>query len=85
MLGVLTVIVLVLVLPQVDLLDTAFQRGTAPMAVHAQGTGKPAFQALPGLFVFFLSVAGLAMRPFEQPLISLGPHQVQILNHSFRC
>jgi len=35
---VLSVIVLLLLLPQVDLLDTAFHGNTSPLAVHAQAT-----------------------------------------------
>lgn len=85
LLGVLAVIVLVLVLPQVDLLDTAFQRGTAPIVVHSQGTTKPAFQTLSALFVFVLSVAGVATQRAERCLPSLGIHEARILNHCFRC
>ena len=33
--------VLILVLPDVDLPDTAFHRGTAPTAVHSQATAAP--------------------------------------------
>ena len=40
--SVIFVMLLIVVLPDVDLLDTAFQRGTAPIAVHAQGTSAPA-------------------------------------------
>src|SRR6476660_8014204 len=65
LLGVLTVIVLVLVLPQVDLLDTAFHNGTAPIAVHARGTAKPVLQTLLGLFVCYLSVASAAIQRSE--------------------
>jgi hypothetical protein len=35
------VILLLVVLPDVDPLDTAFQRGTAPISVHAQATSPP--------------------------------------------
>src|SRR5215469_637231 len=85
LLGVLTVIVLVLVLPQVDLLDTAFHSGTAPIAVHARGTAKPAFQTVPGLFIFFLSAFGIAAQRFERLPLSNGIREVQALNHCFRC
>jgi hypothetical protein len=84
LLGVLTVIVLVLVLPQVDLLDTAFHRGTAPIVVHAQGTSKPVFQASLGLFVFFLSAVGIAIQRSECLSSSMAVH-VEVLNHCFRC
>jgi len=85
LLGVLTVIVLVQVLPQVDLLDTAFHSGTAPIAVHARGTAKPAFQTLPGLFVFFLLVAGVAIQLSEHQLLTSGTREVRIFTHCFRC
>ena len=34
-------ILLLVVLPDVDPLDTAFQRGTAPTSIHAQATSPP--------------------------------------------
>lgn len=37
----LSVITLVLVLPQVDLLDTAFQNDSEPLAVHALAVAAP--------------------------------------------
>jgi hypothetical protein len=43
---VLFVMLLIVVLPDVDLLDTAFHRDTAPVVIHAQATSAPA--ALPG-------------------------------------
>ena len=85
LLGVLTVIVLVLILPQVDLLDTAFHSGTGPIAVHARGTEKPAFQSIPGLFIFFLSAVGIAVQRSEWVLLRTGIREVQVLNHCFRC
>jgi hypothetical protein len=85
LLGVLTVIVLVLVLPQVDLLDTAFHSGTAPIVVHARGTAKPAFQTLPDLSVFCLSAAGIAVQRSERLVLTTGIRKVQLLNHCFRC
>jgi hypothetical protein len=39
--GLLFLIALILVLPQVDLPDTAFHRGTAPVDVHSRGTSGP--------------------------------------------
>jgi hypothetical protein len=37
----------IVVLPDVDLLDTAFQRGTSPVAVHAQAISGPSTVNLP--------------------------------------
>jgi hypothetical protein len=82
--GVLIVTVLVLVLPQVDLLDTAFRLGTAPIAVHAQGTAKPTFQTLSALFVFFLFASGVTDQRAEDRIL-VGIQEVQILNQVFRC
>ena len=81
----LIVIVLVLVLPQVDLLDTAFHLGTAPILVHAQGTAKPVLRASPSLFGFFLSVAGAVVQRSDDRFLSFRTHEVGILNHCFRC
>ncbi|MGC2449867.1 MAG: hypothetical protein WA477_19625 [Candidatus Sulfotelmatobacter sp.] len=85
LMGVLIVIALVLVLPQVDLLDTAFHLGTAPILIHSQGTAKPAFQALLALFVFLLFATGVADQRSENRLLIVGIHEVQIFQHCFRC
>lgn len=39
--GLVFLMLLILVLPDVDLPDTAFHRGTAPVVVHAQATSAP--------------------------------------------
>jgi hypothetical protein len=38
----LVLMLLIVVLPDVDLPDTAFHRGTAPIVVHSQATSEPA-------------------------------------------
>jgi hypothetical protein len=45
LLGTLAVIVLIVVLPQVDLLDTAFHRNTSPLGIRAR-VNSPAFSVL---------------------------------------
>ena len=85
LMGILIVIALVLVLPQVDLLDTAFHLGTAPILIHSQGTAKPAFQVLPTSFIFLLVTTGVADQRSESRLAIIGNHEVQILQHCFRC
>jgi hypothetical protein len=40
--GMILLMLLIVVLPDVDLPDAAFHRGTAPIAVHAQATTAPA-------------------------------------------
>jgi len=42
----------IVVLPDVDLPDTAFQRGTAPLVVHARATVAPAVVAVAAMFHF---------------------------------
>ncbi|MBZ5572876.1 MAG: hypothetical protein LAO09_13475 [Acidobacteriia bacterium] len=42
LLGTLAVIVLIVILPQVDLLDTAFHCNTSPLGIHARCTSAPA-------------------------------------------
>ncbi len=41
--GMMVLFVLILVLPQVDLLDTAFHRDSAPTAIKARSTSAPVF------------------------------------------
>jgi len=41
LMGVLLAILLVQALPQVNLLDTAFQRNSAPVVVHSHATAAP--------------------------------------------
>jgi hypothetical protein len=43
---------LIVVLPDVDLPDTAFHRGTAPVVVHALATSAPAAATVATLFRF---------------------------------
>jgi hypothetical protein len=53
LLGVLATITLVLVLPQIDLLDTAFQRNSSPLALRAHFHSAPLIGAL-------VSVSGIS-------------------------
>jgi len=86
LLTVLAVMILIVVLPQVDLLDTAFHRGTAPIVIHSQATARPVFQTVSILVVFSLFATGI---------VGLSSHHVSsvnhsrktqlMLNHSFRC
>jgi hypothetical protein len=45
------VILLLVVLPDVDPLDTAFQRGTSPITIHALATSVPGVFGVPTTFV----------------------------------
>jgi len=44
------IMLLIVVLPDVDLPDTAFHQGTAPLVVHARGTTAPPVVAVAALF-----------------------------------
>jgi len=80
------VILLLVVLPQVDPLDTAFHRGTAPAALHASATSTPAILSLAVPFHFLQGAIG-AGHSHEQPTVTVysSPKVLRILHHSFRC
>src|ERR1700680_361775 len=80
------VILLLVVLPQVDPLDTAFHRGTAPAAVHANATSTPAILSLAVPF-HFLHGAVAPGHFHEQPTVTVysSPKFLRIRQHSFRC
>jgi hypothetical protein len=80
------VIVLLVVLPQIDPLDTAFRRGTAPAVVHANATSTPAILSLAVPF-HFLQGAVAPGHSHEQPAVTVysSPKFLRILHHSFRC
>lgn len=86
LLGVLTVILLVLVLPQVDLLDTAFQRNTAPVAIHVQATSAPALSIVNIPAHFSIAIQGSEYHS-ENKLLSAQatPKFLLILHCSIRC
>jgi hypothetical protein len=46
------IMLLIVVLPDVDLPDTAFHQGTAPLVVHARATTAPPVVAVAALFQF---------------------------------
>src|ERR1022692_3220066 len=48
--SVVCVMLLIVVLPDVDLLDTAFQLGTAPIVIHAQATSAAPAASVPTAF-----------------------------------
>jgi hypothetical protein len=86
LLGVLAVITLVLVLPQVDLQDTAFQRDTSPLALRSLGASAPLVSASAALFRFSLGM-GISLRSEDEelPIHALLSEPLQTLKHSLRC
>lgn len=84
--SVIVLMLIIVILPDVDLPDTAFHRGTAPVVVHSQATATPT--AVP-VALSFDAPKGLgstcrANRPTEFHGGS-GPNFLLILLRSIRC
>ena len=83
---VVFLMLLIVVLPDVDLPDTAFHRGTAPVVVHAAATAAPAAVMVGAIFQ--VPASGMASRPIRGlgtvALIS-DPNFRPILLRSIRC
>jgi hypothetical protein len=86
LIGVLAVIALILILPQVDLLDTAFQRSTSPLAIRATSISAPQ-ASIAGIILNFArgrQVQSL-LASGKQSAYALPAGSLQILNQSLRC
>lgn len=84
--GLVFLMLLILVLPDVDLPDTAFHRGTAPVVVHANATSAPA----PVMVASVLPLHGivqyqLALHMLSEFDLTLEPNFRSILLRSIRC
>ncbi len=82
---VVFLMLLIVILPDVDLPDTAFHRGTAPVLVHARATMAPAAVAEIALFQMphsFRDSSG--WNPFELPTTNPDPNFRPILLRSIR-
>ena len=82
--GLLVIIFLILVLPQVDLLDTAFHRDSSPVALKAQFTSAPAFDVIAAVTG---TNAGFSFKRYDQPFLPAADSAdtVSALLCSFRC
>ncbi len=83
--GVVFLMLLIVVLPDVDLPDTAFHGGTAPVVVHAQATSAPVVVTV----IAVLQLPGIreSSRPFRKagaPAVSYDPNFRPILLRSIR-
>ena len=84
--GVVFLMLLIVVLPDVDLPDTAFHRGTGPAAIHALATAAPTVVTVAAVYRFPIAKEGY--RPFYRAgdLISIpAPKTRPILLRSIRC
>ncbi len=82
---VVFIMLLIVVLPFIDLPDTAFHSGTAPVVAHARLTNAPA--AVTVAAVVLLAAIGRAWRhlpDWETPNLSSEPNFRPILLHSIR-
>lgn len=84
--SLLVLIALILVLPQVDLPDTAFHQGTAPLDVHSRVTSGPGLLSVSTLVSFTVS-AHPASRLCEGSLVLARETSVflPLLHRSLRC
>jgi hypothetical protein len=82
----LFLIVLILVLPEVDLPDTAFHRGTAPVDVHARVTSPPGLLSV-GTVVPFCFSTHTASRRREHSVVfaHATSSYLPLLHRSLRC
>lgn len=84
--GLVFLMLLILVLPDVDLPETAFHRGTAPVVVHANANSAPA----PLMTASVLQMHGivqyaLALHMLSEFDLTLEPNLRPILLRSIRC
>ena len=86
LMSLLVIIFLILVLPQVDLPDTAFHRGTAPVEVHARVMAVPTMVGMIAAFRFHSSAQTAYPRRERSLLFAhAAPNFLPLLHHSLRC
>ena len=80
------VMLLIVVLPDVDLPDTAFHQGTAPLVVHARGTTAPATVIVAAVFQL-PDPAQISSSPRDSQGLAetLDPNFRPILLRAIRC
>ena len=76
---------LIVVLPDVDLPDTAFHRGTAPIVVHTQATSGPPALAVAGPAAPFLTTESVPFLGEERVVAHFAaPNFLPIFHRSIR-
>jgi hypothetical protein len=84
--SLLILIVLILVLPQVDLPDTAFHGGSAPVDVHARVTSAPALLNVDTAAQLSFSVETTSRRREHSPVFAHATSSfLPLLHRSLRC
>lgn len=83
--GLIFIMLLIVILPDVDLDDIAFHQGTAPLVVHARGRVAPAAVAIAAPFVMPRAAADWHPdRDLEVLAANLDPNFLPILLRSIR-
>jgi hypothetical protein len=82
----LVFVVLILVLPQVDLPDTAFHGGTSPLDVHSRVTYAPGLLSVSAVVPFDFSTHPAARRPEHSLVLAHAASSfLPLLHRSLRC
>jgi hypothetical protein len=83
---IVVLMLLIAVLPDVDLPDTAFHRGTAPEVVHAKATAPP-IAVIVATVLQFSDTGGIwrPLRDLEPLAVASDPNFRPILLRSIRC
>jgi len=84
--SVFFLMLLIAVLPDVDLPDTAFHRGTAPVVVHTQATTAPLVVVVAAIFqASNLDTSAGSFRELQVPVLDSDPNLRPIFLRSIRC
>lgn len=85
LIGMISIMLLIVYLPDVDLDDMAFHQGTAPLVVHAKATTAPVAIAVATVFPLFSPVIAFPLSTSEVIGATLDPNFRPILLRSIRC
>jgi len=83
--AVVCVMLVIVVLPDVDLLDAAFHRGTAPAVLHAQATAAPAAVSVALVAQVPLAEHAWTSLRLTEFRVPSPPNFLPILLRSIRC
>ena len=86
LLGVLSMVLLVLVLPDFDLPDAAFHGGSAPVVVHSRSVTAPGFVTVAAIILFDVSTYTLGQRWADTTTSARSSvDSLPILHRALRC
>jgi hypothetical protein len=84
--SLLFLITLILILPQVDLPDTAFNRGTAPVDVHVRSVSAPASVSVsPAASLLFPAHTTFSRHEHSVRFAYVTSGSLPLLHRSLRC